>query len=338
MPPSSSASSSCVVPTSSVPRPRWLCVAIGTSSRIRSTSSAVAGLLEPLGGPSADEVLRARAGVDPRRLDPDHAPRALGACGRDADQRDHLLGLEAGHRRAAPLRPAGDDAHLGPQGVLALDDLRRDPVGEHLHEQALAEDDLVDRLVEELGEARHVDALLVAREVDGAVDLRRHQDLVVAAADPDRLVHAGDARARESEPDGRRGRLHVANEREVAHAGHATPRATTRAGTRAACVERLRALERGKMRDTGKLVSSAPGMSSARRRAMRRKSRWSSAPTRTSVGCVTSPRRARRLGVSQPPAAAGLSWSRAARCISNTRRRMPSARRPRRGWARRATS
>ena len=88
-----------------------------------------------------------------------------------------------------------------------------------LHEQALAEDDVVDRLVEELGEARHVDALLVAREVDGALELRRHQDLLGAAPDPDRLVDARHARARERERDRRRGGLDVADEWEVAHGG-----------------------------------------------------------------------------------------------------------------------
>ena len=42
------------VPTSSVPRPRWLCVAMGTSSRICSTRVRLeAGLGEPLGGPAA---------------------------------------------------------------------------------------------------------------------------------------------------------------------------------------------------------------------------------------------------------------------------------------------
>ena len=50
--------SSCLsVPTYSVPRPRWLCVAIGTSSRIRSSRRLEAGLGEPLGGAAADQSL-----------------------------------------------------------------------------------------------------------------------------------------------------------------------------------------------------------------------------------------------------------------------------------------
>ncbi len=60
-------------------------------------------------------------------------------------------------------------------------------------------------------------ALLVAREVDGAVDLGGHEDLVVAPADADRLLDAGDPGARERKPDRRRGCLHVADERKVAH-------------------------------------------------------------------------------------------------------------------------
>ena len=47
---------------------------MGTSSRIRSTSSGLeAGLEQTLRGASADEPLRARAGVDADRLDADDA-------------------------------------------------------------------------------------------------------------------------------------------------------------------------------------------------------------------------------------------------------------------------
>ncbi len=76
---------------------------------------------------------------------------------------------------------------------------------EHLHEQRLARDDDVDRLLEELGEAGHVHALLIRGEVDRAVDDRGHDRLGVAAADAHRLLHARDAGLRERERDlGRR--------------------------------------------------------------------------------------------------------------------------------------
>jgi hypothetical protein len=135
-------------------------------------------------------------------------------------------GREVGHRRPAAQRPACDDPDLGPQGLLALDDLGRDPVGQHLHEQPLAEHHVVDRLVEELGEPRHVRALLIASEIDGALELGGHQDLLCAPADPDRLVDARDACTREREPDRRRRRLEIAHERKIAHGDDATAAAS----------------------------------------------------------------------------------------------------------------
>ncbi len=98
-------------------------------------------------------------------------------------------------------RRLGPDPHLGPERALPLDDARGDVLGEHLHEERLALDDQLDRVLEELGEAGHVDALLVGGKVDGAVDDRGHHRLGVAAADPHRLLHAGDACAGERERD-----------------------------------------------------------------------------------------------------------------------------------------
>ena len=141
--------------------PRWLCVASGTSSRIRSTSpSAKPGLEQALGRSVADEALRARAGVDAPRLDADDAPHALGRGGGDADQRRDLLRRQAGDRRLPLERVLRLDPHLGAQRVLPLDDVARDVLGERLDEERLADHDLVDRLAEQLREARHVDALL----------------------------------------------------------------------------------------------------------------------------------------------------------------------------------
>ena len=69
-------------------------------------------------------------------------------------------------------RVARRDPHLGPQRALALDDVRGDVLGELLDEERLADHDLLDRLLEQLGEARHVHALLRRVEIDGAVDRR----------------------------------------------------------------------------------------------------------------------------------------------------------------------
>ena len=74
-----------------------------------------------------------------------------------------------------------------------------DVLREVLDQQGFADHDLLDRLREELREAGHVHALALGREVDGAVDLGGDQLLVLAVADPDRLLDAADARAGERE-------------------------------------------------------------------------------------------------------------------------------------------
>ena len=163
-----------------------------------------ARLAEPLGRVLAHEPLRARAGVDPGRLDPDDPPRPLGGGRRQADQRDHLLRRQPRHRRFPLERIPRDDSHLGPQRALAAHDVRGDVLGQALDQQRLADHHLLDRLREELREARHVHALLARVEIDGAVDVRRDQLLAAAVADPDRFLHAADASARE--PEGHLGR------------------------------------------------------------------------------------------------------------------------------------
>ena len=55
--------------------------------------------------------------------------------------------------------------------MLALAHLLGDLAGELLGAQRLAEDDVVDRLVDDLLEARHVDARLLRVEVDEALEL-----------------------------------------------------------------------------------------------------------------------------------------------------------------------
>ena len=62
--------------------------------------------------------------------------------GGDPDQRRDLLRRQPGHRRAALERVLRLDAHLGAQRVLALDDVRRDVLGERLDEERLADHDL----------------------------------------------------------------------------------------------------------------------------------------------------------------------------------------------------
>ena len=71
--------------------------------------------------------------------------------------------------------------------------------GERLGLEGLAEDHLVDRLVDDLLEARHVRALLVRAEVDEALELGVEELLVAVRADADHLLDAGHADAREAD-------------------------------------------------------------------------------------------------------------------------------------------
>ena len=220
-----SASISLVVPTSSVPRPRWLWVAMGTSSRICSIASASKpasvsrSAARPATSPCAHgQALIPVASTPTTRL----AVLAVAAAipiretiscvGRPVTGVTRRIGQRAVIRTSARM------------GVLPLDDVPGDHLGDLLDDPGFAEDGITDRLVEDLREARHVDALLAAREVDRALDVGGHHRLGIAAADPNRLLHAGDAGAGERELDGRRRRLHVVDEmRPVGHPGRLAP-------------------------------------------------------------------------------------------------------------------
>ena len=114
-------------------------------------------------------------------------------------------------------RVARRDPHLGAHALLPRGDLARDVLGQLLDEQRLADHDLVDRLLEQLREARHVHALLRRLEVDRAVDPCRDQLLgcSLRVADPDRLLDAAHPGARQAEAHlGQRG-LEVVGEEVV---------------------------------------------------------------------------------------------------------------------------
>ena len=123
-------------------------------------------LEQSLGRRPPHHSLRARARVDPGSLDADHAPHPLLRRRGDADQLRDLLSRQAGHRRTPLDRILGLDPHLGPDRLLAVDDVGRDVRREGLDEERLADHDLVDRLAEELREAAHVHAFLGGIEVD----------------------------------------------------------------------------------------------------------------------------------------------------------------------------
>ena len=82
------------------------------------------------------------------------------------------------------FRVARGQRDLGALAVLALAHLLGDVGGEHLGLEGLAEHDLVDRLADDLLEARHVDAGLPRFEVDEALHLRVEEVLALVGRGP----------------------------------------------------------------------------------------------------------------------------------------------------------
>ena len=196
-----SASQSSMQPMCSVASPRWLWVATGT----RCEDALDLLLAEPVLGEAlaragGDQLLRARAGGHARGRHADHAARAVLEGDGAPVQRVDLLRLHARDGRGLVLGVARGDRDLGALGALARAHELGDVLGERLGaERRLAEHDLADRLVDDLLEARHVRALLVAAEIHEAVQPREEQ-LVADAHD---LLHARDAHAREADRDAR---------------------------------------------------------------------------------------------------------------------------------------
>ena len=160
-------------------------------------------------GGAAYEPLRARARVDAPRLHADDSPDALRRRSGDPDQGRDLLGRQPRHGRAPLEGVLRLDADLGAERVLALDDVPCDVLCERLDEEGLADHDLVDRLAEDFGKPRHVDALLGRIEIDRAGDFGGEGLLAAVVADPDRLLDAGHSRAAQSDPHVGRRRLEI---------------------------------------------------------------------------------------------------------------------------------
>ena len=131
---------------------------------------------QPLARGGLHELLRARAGGHALGGDADEPARARRARHGDAVQRVDLLRLDAAHGRRLVLRVARGDRDLGAPRALAVAHPLGDVLGQRLGpERALAEDDLADRVVDDLLEARHVRALLARPEVDEALQPGREQ-------------------------------------------------------------------------------------------------------------------------------------------------------------------
>ena len=163
-------------------------------------SEAIGG--EPIAGERGDGFLGARAGGHPLGLD---AGQGAGAVRRDdggSVEDVDLLGAPADFRRLHRLRVAGGDRDLGAFAPLPLAHLLGDVGGQDLGLERLAQHDFVDRLADDLLEAGHVDARLLWVEVDEALEPGVEEVLDAVGLDPDHLLDAGDADARE--PDLRR--------------------------------------------------------------------------------------------------------------------------------------
>ena len=201
--------------------PRWLWVATGTAAKTRSISSSVKPSAASARGsaPATSSWAQGQA-VIPCASTPVSVRVPRSDDDRGAEQRvDLLRGQRRGGRRHR-FRVAGRDRHLGAQAVLLLADCVGDLRGEVLGAQRLAEDDLVDRLVDDLLEARHVDSRLARVEVDEAFELgeevvgpgrRAVAGGSAMPADSDHLLDSADADAGEAHLGSRPRRLYVAS-------------------------------------------------------------------------------------------------------------------------------
>ena len=125
-------------------------------------------------------------------------------------QRVQLLRLDARDRRRLVLREARLDGDLRAARGLPLAHELRDVLGECLDlERRLVQDDVADRFVDDLFEARHVRALLVGPELDDAFEASGEQLLVPVLLHPDDLLDSGHADARQAQLHARPLRLHV---------------------------------------------------------------------------------------------------------------------------------
>ncbi len=189
--------------------PRWLWVAIGDCVDDPVDVLGVEALLgEADAGAVLDQSLGAGAGGHALGLDAGQgAGAALGGDG-GAEEGVELLGGEAGDRGGHGLGVAGRDPDLGAEAALALADPLGDVRGKALGPERFAEDDGVDRLVDDLLEPGHVDAGLLGVEVDEALEVGvvegfvAGRTAVLRPADSDDLLDADDADAGEADPGG----------------------------------------------------------------------------------------------------------------------------------------
>ncbi len=190
--------------------PRWLWVAIGTTSITCSICSGAEALRgQPFAREAGDHLLRAGAGGHALGLDPGQGAGAALGGDRGAEEDVDLLRAPAALGSGDRLRVVGGDGDLGPQPALALAHLLGDVGGQHLGLEGLAQHHLVDRLADDLLEAGHVDAGLLRVEVDEALELGVEEVLRPVGLDPDHLLDPGHPDPREADLGRGRGGLDV---------------------------------------------------------------------------------------------------------------------------------
>ena len=191
----------------------------GDGHGLEDTGDLVVGkavLAQALLGAVHHELLGAGAGRHALGLDADEPSRSARGGNRGAEHRVDLLGRQARHGGSLVLRVAGGDRDLGAATILTVAYALSDVRGECLRlEGGLAEDHLVDRLVHDLLEARHVRALLLGAQIDEALELCVEQLLGAVRADADNLLDACNAHARQAHLGGGPARLHVRTQQRI---------------------------------------------------------------------------------------------------------------------------
>ncbi len=154
----------------------------------------------------SDELLRTGAGGHAGGRHPDDPPRAMLVGDGSAQERVDLLGTHSRDGCGLVLGVARRDRDFGAQGVLAGAHEFGDVLGQRLRpKRGLAEDDLADRLVDDLLEPRHMGALLAGAQVHEARQAREEQ-LIANAND---LLDARHPHARQADRDRGRPRLNI---------------------------------------------------------------------------------------------------------------------------------
>ena len=161
--------------------------------RLRGREARLGEIARPL---FAHHALRARARGHPLCLDADDSAHPAGVGVRDPDQRVGLLAALAADRRPALESELGAQPHVGAPGIVRVDDRAREPAGEILDPGRCLRprEDVEGDLLQQLGEARHVDAGPARRQIGDHRELATEHRLAAVDREVDdapKARHAG---------------------------------------------------------------------------------------------------------------------------------------------------